>query len=173
MIRTSSIRGAALNRAPLSLRPVLLALARAGKQAQGRHARAVTPCVACCVQIAIPPSCPLDASPSNVSAPNLQAHVPPIHPTSLIRCMVPIFLVPCLLLGQPGTAMARSLCPAALVPGHAAEQGVILLYQGEPVGYLHAGMVQHDPQGSPAFLHRTAEGKVYPFNHGYRRVGLP
>ena len=38
--------------------------------------------------------------------------------------------------------------------------------------YLHAGMIQHDPSGNPAFLHRTAEGKVYPFNHGYRKVGL-
>lgn len=38
--------------------------------------------------------------------------------------------------------------------------------------YLHAGMVQHDPSGNPAFLHRTAEGKVYPFNHGYRKVRL-
>ena len=37
--------------------------------------------------------------------------------------------------------------------------------------YLHAGMIQHDPSGNPAFLHRTAEGKVYPFNHGYRKVG--
>ncbi len=37
--------------------------------------------------------------------------------------------------------------------------------------YLHAGMVQHDPQGRPAFLHRTAEAKVYPFNTGYRKVG--
>lgn len=37
--------------------------------------------------------------------------------------------------------------------------------------YLHAGMIQHDPSGRPAFLHRTAEGKVYPFNHGYRKVG--
>ena len=37
--------------------------------------------------------------------------------------------------------------------------------------YLHAGMIQHDPSGDPAFLHRTAEGKVYPFNHGYRKVG--
>ena len=36
--------------------------------------------------------------------------------------------------------------------------------------YLHAGMIQHDPSGNPTFLHRTAEGKVYPFNHGYRKV---
>ena len=43
--------------------------------------------------------------------------------------------------------------------------------QAEPVKYLHAGMIQHDPSGNPAFLHRTAEGKVYPFNHGYRKVG--
>lgn len=42
--------------------------------------------------------------------------------------------------------------------------------QAEPITYLHAGMVQHDPSGLPAFLHRTAEGKVYPFNHGFRRV---
>ncbi|CAK0786177.1 hypothetical protein CVIRNUC_009390 [Coccomyxa viridis] len=40
----------------------------------------------------------------------------------------------------------------------------------EPVKYLHAGMIQHDPSGNPAFLHRTAEGKVYPFNHGYRKA---
>ncbi|CAL8463979.1 g3514 [Coccomyxa elongata] len=40
----------------------------------------------------------------------------------------------------------------------------------EPITYLHAGMVQHDPSGLPAFLHRTAEGKVYPFNHGFRRA---
>ena len=42
--------------------------------------------------------------------------------------------------------------------------------QAEPVTYLHAGMIQHDPSGNPTFLHRTAEGKVYPFNHGYRKV---
>lgn len=42
--------------------------------------------------------------------------------------------------------------------------------QAEPIRYLHAGMVQHDPSGLPAFLHRTAEGKVYPFNHGYRKA---
>ena len=36
--------------------------------------------------------------------------------------------------------------------------------------YLHAGMIQHDPSGVPTFLHRTAEGKVYPFNNGYRKV---
>jgi len=39
------------------------------------------------------------------------------------------------------------------------------------VTYLHAGMIQHDPSGIPTFLHRTAEGKVYPFNNGYRKVG--
>jgi hypothetical protein len=38
---------------------------------------------------------------------------------------------------------------------------------------LHVGMIQHDPSGYPAFLHRTAEGKVYPFNHGYRKVRAP
>ena len=42
--------------------------------------------------------------------------------------------------------------------------------QAEPVTYLHAGMIQHDPSGIPTFLHRTAEGKVYPFNNGYRKV---
>ena len=42
--------------------------------------------------------------------------------------------------------------------------------QTEPVTYLHAGMIQHDPNGNPTFLHRTAEGKVYPFHHGYRKV---
>lgn len=45
-----------------------------------------------------------------------------------------------------------------------------LCLQAEPVTYLHAGMIQHDPSGNPTFLHRTAEGKVYPFNHGYRKV---
>lgn len=42
--------------------------------------------------------------------------------------------------------------------------------QADLVCYLHAGMIQHDPQGQPAFMHRTAEGKMYPFNTGYRRV---
>ena len=46
----------------------------------------------------------------------------------------------------------------------------MFLSQAEPVTYLHAGMIQHDPSGIPTFLHRTAEGKVYPFNNGYRKV---
>ena len=45
--------------------------------------------------------------------------------------------------------------------------------QAEPITYLHAGMIQHDAQGNPAFMHRTAEGKMYPFNNGYRRVSTP
>lgn len=44
--------------------------------------------------------------------------------------------------------------------------------QAEPVTYLHAGMIQHDPSGIPTFLHRTAEGKVYPFSNGYRKVSV-
>ena len=46
----------------------------------------------------------------------------------------------------------------------------VSVMQAEPVTYLHAGMIQHDPSGIPTFLHRTAEGKVYPFNNGYRKV---
>ena len=45
--------------------------------------------------------------------------------------------------------------------------------QADLVQYLHAGMIQHDPQGRPAFLHRTAEAKMYPFNTGYRKVEAP
>ena len=38
------------------------------------------------------------------------------------------------------------------------------------MSYLHVGMVQHDPAGRIAFLHRTAEGKFHPFVHQFRRV---
>ena len=42
--------------------------------------------------------------------------------------------------------------------------------QAEPVKYLHAGMVQHGPDQIHMFFHRTAEGKVYPFEYGYRKA---
>ena len=42
--------------------------------------------------------------------------------------------------------------------------------QSKPVSYLHVGMVQHDPAGRIAFLHRTAEGKFHPFVRDFRRV---
>lgn len=45
-----------------------------------------------------------------------------------------------------------------------------LCMQAEPVKYLHAGMVQHGPDQIPIFFHRTAEGKVYPFEYGYRKA---
>ncbi|KAK9839306.1 hypothetical protein WJX81_006877 [Elliptochloris bilobata] len=40
----------------------------------------------------------------------------------------------------------------------------------KPVSYLHVGMVQHDPAGRIAFLHRTAEGKFHPFVRDFRHV---
>lgn len=42
--------------------------------------------------------------------------------------------------------------------------------QSKPVSYLHVGMVQHDPAGRIAFLHRTAEGKFHPFVRDFRHV---
>ena len=42
--------------------------------------------------------------------------------------------------------------------------------QSKPVHYLHVGMVQHDPAGRIAFLHRTAEGKFHPFVRDFRHV---
>ena len=38
------------------------------------------------------------------------------------------------------------------------------------MSYLHVGMVQHDPAGRIAFLHRTAEGKFHPLVRAFRRV---
>ncbi|KAK9814131.1 hypothetical protein WJX72_001060 [[Myrmecia] bisecta] len=39
-----------------------------------------------------------------------------------------------------------------------------------PTVFLHVGMMQHDPYGNVAFLHRTAEGKFYAFGKGFRKV---
>ena len=44
--------------------------------------------------------------------------------------------------------------------------------QADPIKYLHVGMLQHDPDGLPIFLHRTAEGKFYPFQQGFRKVRI-
>ena len=37
-----------------------------------------------------------------------------------------------------------------------------MLQEPSAVRFLHVAMLQHDPEGRAAFMHRTAEGKFYP-----------
>lgn len=37
-----------------------------------------------------------------------------------------------------------------------------MLREPTTVRFLHVAMLQHDPEGRVAFMHRTAEGKFYP-----------
>ena len=37
-----------------------------------------------------------------------------------------------------------------------------MLQESAAVRFLHVAMLQHDPEGRVAFMHRTAEGKFYP-----------
>ena len=38
----------------------------------------------------------------------------------------------------------------------------LMLQEPSAVRFLHVAMLQHDPEGRAAFMHRTAEGKFYP-----------
>ena len=77
-------------------------------------------------------------------------------------CSTPRVSYPCPV--RPGKTTTRP-CARCL---HAADlaRGA----QSKPVSYLHVGMVQHDPAGRIAFLHRTAEGKFHPFVRNFRHV---
>lgn len=48
----------------------------------------------------------------------------------------------------------------------------LMLQPDAAVRYLHVGMLQHDPAGRLAFLHRTAEGKFLPQRDSFRRFHL-
>ena len=47
-----------------------------------------------------------------------------------------------------------------------------MLQDDAAVRFLHVGMLQHDPAGRMAFLHRTAEGKFLPQRDSFRRFHL-
>ncbi len=47
-----------------------------------------------------------------------------------------------------------------------------MLQDDAVVRFLHVGMLQHDPVGRLAFLHRTAEGKFLPQRDSFRRFHL-
>ena len=41
-------------------------------------------------------------------------------------------------------------------------RGALMLQEPASVRFLHVAMLQHDPEGRIAFMHRTAEGKFFP-----------
>lgn len=41
-------------------------------------------------------------------------------------------------------------------------RGALMLQEPTSVRFLHVAMLQHDPEGRIAFMHRTAEGKFFP-----------
>ena len=49
-----------------------------------------------------------------------------------------------------------------------------MLQEPASVRFLHVAMLQHDPEGRIAFMHRTAEGKFFPNRcrpHSYKPPG--
>lgn len=152
-----------------------------------------------CMQVSIPPSCPLDASSTNVRLPSPllscaaghasaafeSRHLSLQHLTSsscVHHARTTGHVTGHRLKGATGILeqlrRSNSRCNACIREDAGMSRRVgelwmvtgFSLSQAEPVTYLHAGMIQHDPSGIPTFLHRTAEGKVYPFNNGYRKV---
>ena len=44
-----------------------------------------------------------------------------------------------------------------------------MLHEPAAMRFLHVAMLQHDPEGRIAFMHRTAEGKFFPNRCGAAR----
>lgn len=59
-----------------------------------------------------------------------------------------------------------------LTHGWVQERKGLMLQDDAAVRFLHVGMLQHDPAGRLAFLHRTAEGKFLPQRDSFRRFHL-
>ncbi|CAL5224336.1 g7008 [Coccomyxa viridis] len=51
-------------------------------------------------------------------------------------------------------------------------RGALMLQEPASVRFLHVAMLQHDPEGRIAFMHRTAEGKFFPNRDAFRRFHI-